>query len=310
MGAKEALKAYLTFGRKDRIGVIALVLLIGIIYSLPYLFARKSTPFPAKESSLLKAAVDTLASHQEKGHQNTYDENENQYQYQPTLAKSYESGELFRFDPNTLSVQGWQRLGLSERTSRTIDKYRSKGGRFYKPEDIQKIWGLPGGFYERVKNYIVMPSTLPAYAKTNYETQYSGPEKKVLLVDINEADTSEFIALPGIGSKLAGRIVNFRDKLGGFYSIEQVAETYGLPDSTFQLIKPSLELSGVVKKLDVNTATKDELRLHPYIRWNLANAIVEYRNQHGNFKSLEELKNISLVDETIYTKIVHYLSVN
>jgi len=114
--------------------------------------------------------------------------------------------------------------------------------------------------------------------------------------------------LPGIGSKLAARIVNFRDKLGGFYSVDQVGETYGLADSTFQKIKGSLQLSGSVKKFNINTATKDELKIHPYIKWNLANAIVEYRNQHGAFKSLDELKNIVLIDEVTFEKIVHYLS--
>jgi len=69
-----------------------------------------------------------------------------------------------------------------------------------------------------------------------------------------------------------------------------------------------LQLSGSVKKLNVNTATKDELKVHPYIKWNLANAIVEYRNQHGAFKSLDELKNIALIDEATFEKIVHYLS--
>ena len=61
------------------------------------------------------------------------------------------------------------------------------------------------------------------------------------MVNINTADTSAFIALPGIGNKLALRIVNFRDKLGGFYSIDQIGETYGLPDSVFRKIKPILK---------------------------------------------------------------------
>jgi competence ComEA-like helix-hairpin-helix protein len=102
--------------------------------------------------------------------------------------------------------------------------------------------------------------------------------------------------------------VNFRDKLGGFYSVDQVRETYGLPDSTFQKIKTSMQLGGSVKKLNINTATKDELKTHPYIKWNLANAIVEYRNQHGGFKSLDDLKNIAIIDEATFERIAHYLS--
>jgi competence ComEA-like helix-hairpin-helix protein len=114
--------------------------------------------------------------------------------------------------------------------------------------------------------------------------------------------------LPGIGSKLAARIVNFREKLGGFYSVEQVGETYGVPDSTFQKIKNRLVVNSEVRKVNINLATKEELKTHPYIRWQLANAIVEYRNQHGPFKSLEDLKKIVLVDEINFKKIIPYLS--
>ncbi|HEY6955315.1 MAG TPA: helix-hairpin-helix domain-containing protein [Flavisolibacter sp.] len=308
MRAKDAIKAYLSFGKKDRIGLLSLVSLIGIIYALPYLFSRKREPFPGKEASIFLAAIDTVSAKEKDKHPNDYRMDNSDFRYQPSLSKSFENGELFRFDPNTLSVEGWQRLGLSERTSRTIEKYRSKGGKFYRPEDIQRIWGLPNGFYERVEDYIVITVKESNYPKSR-DKAYERSEKKVLIVDINQADTSAFIALPGIGSKLAARIVNFRDKLGGFYSIDQVAETYGLPDSTFQTIKTSLQLSGSVKTINVNTATKDELKAHPYIRWNLANAIVEYRNQHGSFKGLDELKNIAVIDEVTFEKIKHYLSV-
>jgi competence ComEA-like helix-hairpin-helix protein len=306
---KKAVKEYLTFGKRDRFGVIAIVLLIGIIYALPYLFAKKDEPFPARKTSVLVKAADTLAAKErEKSYSKNYDENDNDLQYQPIQTTSFANGELFQFDPNTLSVEGWQKLGLSEKTSKTIDKYRSKGGKFYKAEDIKKIWGIPEGFYERVKDYVEIASVQNNYPQTNFEKPTTKPEKKALVVNINAADTSAFVALPGIGSKLAARIVNFRDKLGGFYSVDQVGETYGLPDSTFQKIKASLQLGGSVKKLNVNIATKDELKVHPYLKWNLANAIVEYRNQHGAFKSLDELKNIMVVDERTFEKIVHYLS--
>jgi len=309
MQIKEPIKAYFQFSRRDRIGILSLILLIGIIYSLPYFFARENKAFPVEEYHALAKAADSLTDKSKGGSSTSYDENANDYTYQSDQSRRFTKGALFPFDPNNLSVEGWQKLGLSEKTSRTIEKYRSKGGKFYKPEDIKKIWGLPEGFYERVKNYVVIPSIRNNYQQSDFKkTTDTKPEKKVVVVNINEADTSAFIALPGIGSKLAARIINFRDKLGGFYSVEQVAETYGLPDSTFQKIKASLQLSGSVKKLNINTATKDELKLHPYIRWNLANAIVEYRNQHGNFKSLEELKNIALVDEAVFEKMVHYLS--
>ena len=194
---------------------------------------------------------------------------------------------------------------MNEKTIRTINNYRSKGGKFYKPQDLEKIWGLPPGFYQRVKEYI---SIAKAHQQEENIIQATKPEKKNFNVDVNNADTMALIALPGIGSKLALRIINFRNKLGGFYSVDQIKETYGLADSTFQKIKIYLIVDGQVEKINLNTVTKDELKTHPYIKWNLANAIIEYRTQHGDYKSIEDLKNISMLDENTFIKIAHYLS--
>ena len=138
------------------------------------------------------------------------------------------------------------------------------------------------------------------------EKRYS--RKTLSPIDINLADTTAFIALPGIGSKLAERIVKFREKLGGFYSIEQIGEVYGLADSVFQKIRP-LFIMGTftVKKINLNKASLDELKTHPYIRFVIARSIVTWREQHIAFSSLEELKKIVLMTEEIYTKVYPYL---
>jgi competence protein ComEA len=129
------------------------------------------------------------------------------------------------------------------------------------------------------------------------------------IIDINTADTAAFIALPGIGSKLAARIVLFREKLGGFYNVEQVKEVYGLQDSVFKKIMPALKCdASIVKKLDINMAAKEDLKQHPYIRWNLANAVVSYRNQHGNFSSLDDLQKIENIEPSALKKMMPYLS--
>ena len=309
MQMKELIKAYLVYGKRDRIAVMTVVLIILVIYICPYLRFSKNEEFPAKATSVLIKAIDTLESKERPADSRKKYESNIGDRQATIKGESFTKGDLFRFNPNTLSIEGWQKLGLNEKISKTIEKYRSKGGKFHQPEDIMKIWGMPYGFYERVKNYIAIAPTPNSYQQNNAgKTLYSKFEKKPVVVNINEADTSAFIALPGIGNKLATRIVNFRDKLGGFYSVSQVGETYGLPDSTFQKIKGSLQLGGTVKRLNVNSATKEQLKTHPYIKWNLANAIVEYRNQHGAFKSLDELKNITIIDDTTFEKIVHYLS--
>ncbi len=220
---------------------------------------------------------------------------------------------MFDFDPNTLSGDGWKRLGLKDRTIQTIQKYLSKGGKFKKAEDINKIWGLHPQDVQRLLPYVKIKERYSEYqSKQPYTKEFTakGSINKNSVIDINTADTTAFISLPGIGSKLAGRIITFREKLGGFYKIEQVAETFGLPDSTYQQIKNRLMLTGsAVKQLNINNATVEEMKAHPYLRYAIANAIIQYRSQHGNFNAITDIKKILLVTEEIFNKIAPYLKI-
>jgi competence protein ComEA len=312
MSWKTFVEGYLRFSRKDRIGVLTLVALTALVYALPYIAPSKAEP-----PVLLHDSLDQFLNNQQgvaTDEYGTASERDRDFDYNPSPSlrgADLTKGELFLFDPNTLDGDGWRRLGLREKTVRTILNYRSKGGRFYKKEDLQKIWGLPDGFYERVEAYINMPEK-----ENRYPDRTSFPEEKKYeinapkVVDINTADTSAWIALPGIGGKLAGRIVNFRNKLGGFYSVDQVGTTYGVPDSTFQKIKPLLRMSETpILKININAATKEELSKHPYINWKLANAVVAYREQHGTYNSVEDLKKIIILDEATFEQVKPYLSV-
>lgn len=310
---------YFNFTRKERAGIISIMALIIIFMILPFLF-----PFFIKQPTYDFAQVENdiavLNSKKlqdaDKNYNRNFDENNYQNYYQPSDKNYYKTqnkGELFYFDPNTLPADGWVRLGIREKTAATIQKYIAKGGKFYKPDDIKKIWGLHEEDINRLLPYVrIATANSPQVAGNKYiqqEKAYENFTKKKIEVDINEADTSALIALPGIGSKLANRIISFRDKLGGFYKIEQVAETYALPDSTYQKIKSSLQISNPeVKKININMATVDELKLHPYIRYHLANAIVQYRGQHGEFTSLADLKKIMIFSDDIYNKVEPYLS--
>lgn len=247
-----------------------------------------------------------------------FDETNYQSFYQPSENNDYRKqpkAALFYFDPNTLSVEGWKKLGVSERTANTIQNYITKGGRFNKAADIGKIWGLHENDVKRLLPYITIKS-LPVTGYSSVKTTepykaYATQKNTIGPVDINEADTADFIALPGIGSKLANRIIAFREKLGGFYKAEQVAETFALPDSTFQKIKDRLVMtSNQVKKININKATPDELKAHPYIRYYIANAIVQYRKMHGEFESVDDLKKIMIITDDIFDKAAPYLTVD
>ncbi|MFT3936732.1 MAG: helix-hairpin-helix domain-containing protein [Chitinophagaceae bacterium] len=315
---KKFIKDYLSFSKKDRIGVIVLLSLILIVLLLPYCWPKPASKQLPKEELIkiqaLAAKLQQGDSVQQEAFVATHD-----YRSSGNYNNSSHNTALFYFDPNSLNEAGWQKLGLRDKTIATIQHYLAKGGRFKKPEDIGRIYGLQQSLYEKLLPYVRIASNAPLPHESIESNKNEITEKPVYTnkpatvfksIEINSADTTAFIALPGIGSKLAARIVNFRDKLGGFYAVEQLAETYGLPDSTFSKIKTSLHCNAAsVKVININTADANTLKLHPYIRWNLANAIVQYRQQHGNFKSVDDLQAISIITPEMFQKMRPYVTV-
>ncbi len=305
-------KDYFSFTKKERTGIYVLITLIGICIFVPRFF--ETTPL---NDEVMATAISLQSAHRKQVNTDSashvaYGKNRSAYKkiYDEPV-NDRQSIDPFPFDPNTLDSAGWRKLGVSSRTARTIRNYVAKGGQFRKAGDLQKIYGLKKTDVDRLIPYVRI--TAPA-TSTMFNNKGKAPVKYVKtpppLIDINQADTLAFISLPGIGSKLANRIVNFRDKLGGFYSVQQVGETFGLPDSTFQLIKPRLQCEPpALQKININTADINRLKQHPYIRWNVANAIVQYRQQHGAFHSPEDLQQIVLITPELYQKMAAYVTV-
>ncbi len=322
---EKIVKDYFSFSRKERIAVLILVFLIIIILLLPYLFPKPEGSFKEAETKdfAIQLSQPNAAKKQTAVKEGTSEDHNYKSSYESSSFhedKLPKKAALFYFDPNTLSGDDWKRLGLPDKTIRTIHNYISKGGKFKNKEDIQKIYGLHANDVERLLPYVRIETT-GNLSKQDYHARLSAtlsPEgynrlkspHLLHLIDINKADTAEWIALPGRGSQLATRIVRFREKLGGFYSVDQLSEIYGLPDSTFQKIKPGLTVvNAAVSLININAIEVDELKQHPYIKWNIAAAIIEYRKQHGNFKSVEDLRKIDLITNDTYTKVVPYLKV-
>jgi competence ComEA-like helix-hairpin-helix protein len=321
MSWKEFVTDYLTLSRNERIGIMVIACLILGIFILPKTISYTNNP---TASTIDTAWMNSLKKLEQKESENSLtfqdlnNDNTNSYQYDrstPDYSRK-SKGELFFFDPNTITESEWLRLGLREKTFSTIQNYKSKGGYFRTPEDLQKVYGLFPNEYERIAPYIRIESRIEKNNNKEFTTQINteNPNKKTFpsrytIVDINSADTTALIQLPGIGSKLASRIILFRDKLGGFYTINQVGETFGLPDSTFQKIKQYLKLENVaIRKININKATVDELKNHPYIRWNIANPLIAYRNEHGTFARVEDIKKVMAITDEVYNKIASYLT--
>ncbi len=315
--SRSAHDSYLYFTRKERRGSLLLLFLVVLVTLTPFFFSLlnpkiMSTPHELDETA---AALKTSQAVSKKNRSTRSFEADNDRPYEPASPGSYSpaaaASALFNFDPNTLSPDGWKKLGLRDKTIGTIQNYLSKGGRFREPADIKKIWGLFPDEAEKLMPYVQIEKAAGNYSNGQATGSYGTkqPVKSLNPVSVNEADSTAWIALPGIGGTLSSRIIKFRDKLGGFYSIDQVAETFGLPDSTFQQIKPLLQLAGEVKKININTATLDELKNHPYIKHPVANALVEYKTQHGDYTEVTDIKKIMIITEELYTRLSPYLAV-
>jgi DNA uptake protein ComE-like DNA-binding protein len=142
----------------------------------------------------------------------------------------------------------------------------------------------------------VIAEDKPAYA----------PKKDFAIAkfDINTADTTQLMQIKGIGKVFASRIMKYRDILGGFHSVDQVGETYGIDPLVLPELKKYAVLNTKVKKIRINDL---ENFRHPYLKYNQVKVIVAYRKQHGNFKNAEDLKHIKILDEATISKIEPYL---
>jgi len=125
--------------------------------------------------------------------------------------------------------------------------------------------------------------------------------------DINTADTSQLIALKGIGATLAARIVKYRDGLGGFITPEQFRDVYGLDSVALAELEKFGQIRSAPRKIPVNTASAEELDRHPFLSRRQAQIIVSYREQHGAYTSAESLKPIRILDAKTIEKIAPYL---
>jgi competence ComEA-like helix-hairpin-helix protein len=217
--------------------------------------------------------------------------------------------ELFSFDPNQATSGELNRLGLGTSIAHRIIAYRTKGGKFLVKKDLLKIYGMDSSRYLTLAPYINLPESI---VREKPKQEPAREEKPVLAkFDLNLADTARLIKIYGIGSKLARRIVTYREKLGGFVTEDQLKEVYGL-DSTVvkELRAKSFVVEGFKPRLlNINTATEKELSSHPYVKYKLAKAIVAYRMQHGAFSSVDELKKITIVEDKNIQQMSPYLSV-
>lgn len=295
---KQFIRDYLTFNKRERNGlfVLIMILLLIVLYlNISHLFIQPETvDFTKFEKEIAAANVSSehFPSPLEKV---------------PQADEAFETSpvERFIFDPNNLSSNDWKRLGLTDKQITTIEHYQAKGGKFRSKEDLKKMYGLPEKQFVSLAPYIEIRDDKKEIR--NYET--AKPKAIHTLIDLNSADSTQLISLNGIGTFYAKAIIKYRNLLGGFVTKEQLREIWKFDSLKFENIKSKITVDNSrIKKININTCMPTELK-HPYLKWNTVNAICNYRDKHGKYTTVEEIKNTDLVDDITYRKIAPYLTV-
>lgn len=304
-------KDFFGFNKKERIGILSLSALL-ILFILGYFFLPGFLP-PAQQISdkEFKEQVDQFIENREK-EQKKWEAMQKEKLARQRKNDIRQTKELtpFAFNPNNLPKEKWKALGFEDRQIEIIKNYEKSGGKFRKKSDLGRIYGIDEKEYQQLAPYIQIPEkkTQIKQAHTNRDDS-PGKSGKVLIVELNSADSSELIKIYGIGPVFSSRIVKFRDILGGFYDKHQLMEVYGLDSAKYQQIKNHFTLdTSKIKKIKLNTASFKELLAHPYLDYYLVKEITDYRETHGPFSTLGELKNIPLIYDDLYIKLSPYLS--
>lgn len=255
----------------------------------------------------------TYQNNYQNNYQTNYQNNETHTKDYPKQTNSDKTipSTLFAFNPNTASKEDLQKLGIPKFIAQRIVNYREKGGQFKIKTDLKKMYGLPEQTYIALENYIQLPDNLIDNKNTTSKQNEVSPPKYVakqpVAFDINLADTAQLKSIRGIGTVLAERIIKFRNTLGGFHSVEQLTEIYGLQPEVITELSKYIILNKNISKININTADEAKLKTHPYIGYKIAAVLVAYRKQHGNFKTAEDLLQIKVIDAPKLEKMKPYI---
>jgi len=305
-------KDFFYFSKGQRTGILVLVALILLAlvanYMMPIFFPvtqKDGSAFLLEVEKFKKSLVSCDSIRQaewqrkSKERQQQYEQNYKPFQKQ-TKEETYS---LFNFDPNTVDSATFVRLGLKPFIAANILKYRKASGRFKTKEDFGKVYGILPTKFKELESYIAIAEI------SQIKNEINTTKRTDIIVDLNSADTTLLMQVKGIGRGYAKGIVRFRQQTGGFISVDQLSEIYGMRPENMERIRPFCKVNtDLVQKIKVNIATAERFKSHPYFNFYQAKALYELRRKKGKLKDIAELKELSEFNPETIQKLKPYLS--
>ena len=302
----ESLRKLFSFSKGERIAIITiLAIIIGLVVACVLRPTRKSLSESSLHNldSLLALRQAAIEEHQQK-----------------QVEKPQEVAELhpFPFNPNTMTEEEGQRLGLTDRQIRNILNYRDKGGKFYAKKDLAKLYTISEEEFAQLEPFIVLPeisrNTYSQSTSKNQDNQAVVEEqpkiakKAIPIVDLNTVDSLTLVELPQIGAYTASRILAFREKLGGYVDKEQLRDVKGMDSARFAIVEPYIIIGDTEPmKIDVNRADFKTLVHHPYLNYEQVKRIVNQREKRGMIKNWAQLEALIKDDGEVNPLLEFYV---
>lgn len=313
MQRKKKWRGYFTFSRRERNVGIYLMVMIVFITIAPFLLGFVQ-PEPVSISKEIIANLDYHFVEVEEKKST----NDSPFQYAP---KNYSNSNfvddkksqitttelsLFYFNPNQISKQQWMQLGVAPYVADRLVNYVAKGGKYKTKNDLLKTYGFTQSDLERLNDYILLDSVITTIENKSVEKIVT---INPILTNLNTANKEELMVL-GFSADNATRIIKFREGAGGIYHADQLATVFGIDVAVLEAAKPYLLAdANEITKININTATFEQLANHVYISDELAQAIVDYRNTTGKFYTLSEVRKVTGMYANLFEKLKPYLRI-
>lgn len=232
------------------------------------------------------------------------------------------------FNPNTVDSSTLASFGFPPKVCARIINYRNKGGQFRKKADLAKMYGLERELYCEIEDYINIPKKRrfkprkyyqyansyqrkyddTIYFKKPYRKKYEKKRYHVNRFEINSASIEDLSQIKGIGKGYAKRIIRYKERLGGYHTLDQLAEVNGLPIPLIDSVKKYADINtDNLDRLHINTASFKSLLKHPYLDYNQVKVIMNYKEQHGEYKTSSDLLPIKIISAAEVRQLAPYL---
>ena len=306
----ENLKELFNLTRRERNGTIVLIILILSIIIFNYNLSQIIQP----DFNFNMADFSNMTSNQ--AHDSLSGDTES-IDFTSLLLdrEKFKSRNLFPFDPNSIDHAGFQKLGLTDKQIKCIFKYRDRGGIFKQKSDFAKMYVISQEEYQLLAPYIQLPENAAGTqyqeqgAKDNTTSFESTPSRKSWKIELNSADTTELKGIRGFGSFTSKKIIAYRENLGGFLDVNQLLEVWPIKPELLDSVREFIVLdTTMIEKININSVELERLKKHPYITIPQAKSLIAYRNKHGPFLQIIDIKKSVLIDEITFGRLKPYLT--